>query len=50
MENNSPGRCQAADMEAAERYRQLAAADPSLRRDYLKRAELCEAIAKGEHA
>lgn len=36
----------AADLEAAARYRALAGRNPSLRRDYLKRADLCEAIAR----
>lgn len=39
-----------ADLEAAARYRRLAESNPSLKRDYLKRADLCETIAKGKRA
>lgn len=41
----SEPRCPEADREAADRYRALAANNPSLRREYLKRATECDRIA-----
>lgn len=42
---SSAGRSHEADKEAADRYRTLAANNPSLRRDYSKRAAECDRIA-----
>lgn len=39
-----------ADLEAAARYRALADRNPTLRRDYNKRAELAEAIGNAKLA
>lgn len=38
----------AADLEAAARYRTLAESNPSLKRDYLRRADLCDCIRRAK--